>query len=128
MQTPYSSFTSIDKYQTKEYPMPFSAYANVYREPLAFFNIGEAINNVSKVLSSDQFKQGVSVAKDVASTVKSLKGGSTVKPKSGSGSSLPGIPAPGQSWWTTERIIMVSAGSAVLIAVAIIVIIKLRRK
>lgn len=127
MTTPYSSFASIDKYQTKEWPVPFSAHAEVYREPLAYFTARRLERfNLDGLLGTVKNIAGAATA--VAGAVKAVK--PAAKPVL-TPAALPGslgyvAPQP-VSWWTTPRIIGVAAGSALLIAIAIIVIIKLRK-
>lgn len=122
MITPYSSFTTVSKYYSKEYPLPITAYTEVTAKDLHMF-LG---------LTSEQLKGWGdtlgSIAKAgtaVVGTVKAVKGAT-----SGSGSSATNYvppPPPPQSWWTTGRIIGVTAGVVALIIVAI-VIIKSRKK
>lgn len=122
MITPYSSFATVDKYFSKEYPLPVSAFTEVTAKDLHMF-LGlnsDQLQNITKTIGSIA-KAGTAIV----GTVKAVKGAT-----SGSGSSATNYvppPPPPQSWWTTGRIIGVTAGVVALVIVAI-VIIKSRKK
>lgn len=95
MKTPYSSFTSVNKYLTKDYPIPVSSLGDAYQEPLDlmegegmdYFNLGDFITDVG-----DFAKKVADPIKNVVAVAGSIKGSTTppltsgqVKAAAGSG-------------------------------------------
>lgn len=129
MQTPYSSFTNVDRYLAKEYPVPFSAHGEVYRDRMEFFNLGETINNVSTFLNSAEVKNVTSAAKSVANTVKTVKTANSKPTSTGAVTTTYTEPYAGNvGIWDKYKLAIISGSAVVVALIVTIVIIKTRKK
>lgn len=78
MKTPYSSFTSVNKYLTKDYPIPVSSLGDAYQEELdlmegmEYFNLGDFISDVG-----DFAKKVADPIKNVVAVAGTIKGATT---------------------------------------------------
>lgn len=72
MQTPYNSFTSRDRYFSKEFAIPISAYCEVFQEDTEFFEGSRRMDHfdLGKVVSD--VKGFVSDVSNVAAKVQSF--------------------------------------------------------
>jgi hypothetical protein len=111
MQTPYSSFANTNKFFSKEYPIPTSAFCTITEEDMEYF-LGLNSEDISKITNT--ISQGTAAYKAVSGAVQ----GATSKQMQVN--VPPPAPVPQKSGTNAYAIIGIGGGLLLVAAVVIV--------